>query len=141
MKKVVILICALFAIMTVSINVIAEVPDISGLSDDELIMLKTEILNQQIERGTIKEIDIPGGRYTVGVDIPAGNYTISFIDRGTNLTVWGSEYQDFKSNGGLLLNTTVNKNNPSLGKVVLVEGNVIDFDAALKFSRFVGFDF
>ena len=44
--------------MTVSINVIAEVPDISGLSDDELIMLKTEILNQQIERGTIKEIDI-----------------------------------------------------------------------------------
>lgn len=85
---------------------------------------------------------IPGGRYTVGEDIPAGSYSISATDKGTNLTVWGAAYEDYRTNGGLLLNVVMNKDrNPNLGKVVLEEGNVIDFDAALVFEPFKGFSF
>lgn len=81
--------------------------------------------------------DIPGGRYKVGEDIPAGAYTISTIKKGTNLTLWGADYDDYKSNGGLLLNVVVNDKNPSLGKVVLETGNVIDFTSALSFEKYV----
>ena len=85
--------------------------------------------------------EIPGGRYKVGEDIPEGCYTISNIKRGTNLTVWGAEYDDYKAAGGLLLNVVVNDKNPCLGKVVLVKGNVIDFTAALDFTKYEGLEF
>lgn len=83
-----------------------------------------------------------GGRYTVGVDIPAGSYTISVIDKSTNLTVWGADYGDYQTNGGLLLNVVINKkSNPSLGKVILEEGNVIDFESQLLFEKYTGLSF
>lgn len=80
--------------------------------------------------------DIPGGRYKIGEDIPAGAYIISTIKKGTNLTLWGSKYDDYKANGGLLLNVVVNDKNPTLGKVVLEDGNVIDFTAPLNFEKY-----
>ena len=85
---------------------------------------------------------IPGGRYTVGEDIPAGSYNVSIKDGSTNLTVWGYAYEDFRTDGGLLLNVVVSKrSNPELGKVLLEEGNVIDFDSPLVFAPFKGFSF
>ena len=85
---------------------------------------------------------ILGGRYTVGEDIPAGSYSISATDKGTNLTVWGSSYDDYRTNGGLLLNVVMNKDrNPNLGKVILEEGNIIDFTSPLIFEPFKGFSF
>ena len=85
--------------------------------------------------------DVPGGTYKVGEDIPAGSYSISVINKGTNLTVWGSKYQDYNADGGLLLNVTVDDKNPTLGKVVLEAGNVINFSAPLVFEDYVSLDF
>lgn len=85
--------------------------------------------------------EIPGGRYIIGEDIPEGAYAISTIKKGTNLTVWGSAYDDYKADGGLLLNVVVNDKNPCLGKVVLLKGNVIDFTAALEFTKYEGLEF
>ena len=87
--------------------------------------------------GSALATDIPGGRYKIGEDIPAGAYTISFIKKGTNLTLWGSRYDDYKTNGGLLLNVVINDKNPSLGKVVLQTGNVIDFTSSLSFEKYM----
>ena len=87
--------------------------------------------------GVALATDIPGGRYKVGEDIPAGAYTISIIKKGTNLTIWGSKYEDYRADGGLLLNVVVNDKNPSLGKVILEAGNIIDFTAALSFEKYV----
>lgn len=80
-------------------------------------------------------IEVPGGRYVIGEDIPAGNYSITIKDGGTNITVWGSAYKDYKTNGGLLLNITLlADDNPQLGKVILNEGNVIDFSSPVIFG-------
>lgn len=85
--------------------------------------------------------EIPGGRYKVGVDIPAGAYTIQHVKRSTNLTVWGADYQDYQTDGGLLLNVVMDNKNPCLEKVVLEEGNVINFSAPLEITKYKGLDF
>lgn len=83
---------------------------------------------------------VPGGCYTVGKDIPAGTYTISIEKESTNLTIWGSKYNDYSSNGGLLLNVGLSaKNNQKLGKVVLNDGNIINFSFPLIFEPYKGF--
>ena len=97
--------------------------------------------------GSAPSREIPAGQYTIGTDIPAGAYRISIGSASTNLTVWGAAYRDYSTNGGLLLNVTLNGRsnstsyNPVLGKVILEEGNVIDFSATLKFEEYAGLDF
>lgn len=86
-------------------------------------------------------LDIPGGRYVVGEDIPAGAYTISIEQSSTNLSVWGAAYQDYDTNGGLLLNVLLSADsNPTLGKVVLEENNVIDFSQSIQMEKYNGLD-
>ncbi len=138
------LLCLLIAILTLSITTIcyADLPDITSLSDEELVLLKTNILDEMIKRDLVKEVEVPGGRYTVGTDIPAGAYSIEIRSMSTNLTVWGSAYGDYSSDGGLLLNEGLySDDNPKLGKVALEDGNVIDFGKTLYFSRFTGLGF
>ena len=54
----------------------------------------------------------------------------------------GADYGDYQTNGGLLLNVVINKkSNPSLGKVILEEGNVIDFESQLLFEKYTGLSF
>lgn len=90
----------------------------------------------------VNEFILAGGRYIVGEDIPAGSYTIQLEGGSAYVTVWGAAYQDYNTNGGLLLNTVLEDTGESmLGKVVLEEGNVIDFDASLNFTVFQGISF
>lgn len=87
-------------------------------------------------------LTVSGGRYTVGEDIPAGYYTFA-IEKGlTNLTVFGANYDDYETNGGLLLNILLDANkNPILGKVVLEEGNIVSFDKSLIIEKYVPADY
>lgn len=126
-------------ILSANITCYATVPDITNLSDDELIQLKSNILDEMLNRDLLKEVEVPGGRYTVGIDIPAGSYSIEIRTGSTLLTVWKSSYGDYS---GLLLSEGLFVDeNPTLGKVILEEGNIIDFGYALFFKRFSGLDF
>ena len=44
----------------------AEIPDISNLTNEELVSLNVLILQKLIDNGYIKEVTVPAGIYTVG---------------------------------------------------------------------------
>lgn len=54
----------------------ADLPDISGLSYDELVQLKDKINLAIWNSQEWQEVDVPEGTYLIGEDIPAGHWTI-----------------------------------------------------------------
>lgn len=85
MKKIfaVLLVCAmLFALpaMATAVSVFPEVAtavDLSGMSFDELLVLKVEIDKALVKCEEWQEVEVPVGVYTVGEDIPEGHWNIS----------------------------------------------------------------
>ena len=56
---------------------LADLPDISELSFDELVELKQQINLALWSSDTWQEVKVPVGTYKIGEDIPAGKWTIS----------------------------------------------------------------
>lgn len=57
-------------------TVMADVPDISGLTDEEIIELNSLVNQAIVDRNINKSAELLRGRYLVGKDIPAGSYTV-----------------------------------------------------------------
>lgn len=74
MKKLLILIVALVFIPSI---VMADLPDISNLSYEELVALKDQINLAMWNSQEWQEVSVPFGTYKIGEDIPAGHWTIS----------------------------------------------------------------
>ena len=74
MKKVIMIVVLL--IFTVS-SACAEIPDISGLSYDELVQLKNSINLAMWQSEEWQEVTVPVGVWIVGEDIPVGHWSIS----------------------------------------------------------------
>lgn len=49
---------------------------LSGMTDEELTILKQQLDTEILDRGMVKSATLPVGTYTVGVDIPQGAYEI-----------------------------------------------------------------
>ena len=75
MKKLIALILAALMIPAASI---ASVPDISGLTRDELLELNRQIQLTLFSQQLVDGVTVPAGTYTVGEDIPAGTYRIVY---------------------------------------------------------------
>lgn len=73
-----ILICILLLAMSCCYAETSNVPDISGLSIDELIELRN-IIDSEIFKKNCATV-LYAGDYIVGVDIPAGDYTVTQND-------------------------------------------------------------
>ena len=85
MKKIFALLLALFLLPAFSL---ADIPDISGLSYDELVQLNNQINLAMWNSEEWQEVTVPPGTYQIGVDIPAGHWTIKpGIDHGY-FAVW-----------------------------------------------------
>jgi hypothetical protein len=56
---------------------LADLPDISGLSYDELVQLKDKINLAMWNSEKWQEVTVPAGVWTVGEDIPVGHWSIS----------------------------------------------------------------
>ena len=108
------------------------------MSEAEIVQVAAGLNDELIRRYLVEQVEIPAGRYTVGTDIPAGDYRIAISTGYAYLSVWGSEYNNFDEDGGLLLSMVLNAENKEIGKAVLNEGNVIDFDSALVFETYHG---
>lgn len=67
----------LAAALLISATASADLPDLSGLSFDELIALREQINLAIWQSQDWQEVTIPAGVWQVGVDIPAGYWTIS----------------------------------------------------------------
>ncbi len=84
MKKLIALILILAMLLPAA--ALADLPDISGLSFDELIELKQKINLALWDSEEWQEVKVPIGVWKIGEDIPAGKWTISAAtDNGSYL--------------------------------------------------------
>ena len=120
----------------------AESVDLSALSFADLLSLRSALDAEILSRPEWKEVTVPPGEYTVGIDIPAGVYSIEHAGkRSGNFCVWGAAVDDYKANGGLLINTTISKDNPFLARLVLKDGNVLETNTTILMTPYQGLGF
>lgn len=80
MKK---LIAVILILAMVPVIAIGDLPDISGLSYDELVQLKNQINLAMWNSQEWQEVTVPQGVWTVGEDIPVGHWSISLSPEST----------------------------------------------------------
>lgn len=69
----------------------AEEIDLTALTWEELLELKSAITLEQLTRDEWEEVEVPQGVYKVGEDIPAGKWTVT-CKYGTSATIsWGEK--------------------------------------------------
>ena len=70
------LLCILFVLLLLPVASMADLPDLSGLSFDELVQLREQINLVIWNSQEWQEVTVPIGLYIVGEDIPEGTWTI-----------------------------------------------------------------
>ena len=125
MKKIISLVLVLLLFPALAM---AEI-NLSSMTNDELIQLKTQILDELLTRSEIKEVKVPAGEYTVGEDIPAGNYTVYADSAACMLTVNEYEALHYLGEGN------------HIGKLVLKDGDVVNIVGSCIFTVYQGLGF
>ena len=121
MKK--LLIAALILALILPAAALADLPDISGLTRDELIELDRSIQALLFSEELANGIKVDQGKYIIGEDIPAGTYRIE-------ITGIGGYYDLYDKQGGKKISsglTGSTYNVTDIGKLVLEEGNYLVF--------------
>ena len=77
MKKRVVSLITAMMIFGCSLTASADVPDISNLTDEEMVELLSNVNSAIVERDIEKSTELIAGKYTVGPDVPPGSYIIS----------------------------------------------------------------
>ncbi len=72
---------AIILILALALPVVssADLPDLSGLSFEELVQLRDQINLAMWNSQEWQEVTVPAGIYQIGVDIPAGHWTIKAL--------------------------------------------------------------
>ena len=82
---------------------LADLPDISGLSYDELVQLKEQINLAMWNSQEWQEVTVPVGIYVVGKDIPAGYWHIASKEYSYTM-IWYFEKLDAYGTGPDVVN-------------------------------------
>ena len=98
MKKLIAVI--LILVVLVPAYSFADLPDISGLSYDELVQLKDNINLAMWNSDKWQEVTVPIGVWTIGEDIPVGHWTIS-VDKNSSRDWVSITYCDLLDESGL----------------------------------------
>jgi len=86
------IICLFLALLLFPVVSLADLPDISGLTRDELIELSHLISNALFDQSLPYGVLMPAGDYIIGVDIPAGDYRADTVsDVGGSISVYRSK--------------------------------------------------
>lgn len=119
MKKLITLL--LIAALLLPAAALADLPDISGLTHNELIELNHRIQMRLFSEKLINGVNIPIGRYTVGEDIPAGSYRVAISAENGLIAISSPEG---KSVCSYLVGSTFNV--AEIGKITIEEGQIFD---------------
>lgn len=126
--------------------------DLSGMSFDELLVLKEQINAALWASDEWQEVTVPAGVYEIGKDIPAGHWTITPVDGETARVYWGSSLDESKTDIPPLslytyeqitspADTYAKYNNIESVSWDLTGGSfVVIKDSAVIFSPFAGLD-
>ena len=71
----------ILAIILVVALILPAIPDISSLTNDELLTLNHEIQLRLFSEKLVNGIQIPAGKYIIGEDIPEGIYRVETADK------------------------------------------------------------
>ena len=76
------ILCCLFILILLPVVSLADLPDISGLSFDELVQLREQLNLAIWNSQEWQRVTVPAGAYEIGVDIPEGYWTMTpnYID-------------------------------------------------------------
>ena len=88
------LICLFFALIVCPVFSLADLPDISGLSFDELVQLQDQINLAMWNSQEWQEVTVPPGTWKIGEDIPAGHWSIRLGVSHGYTTLWYFEQPD-----------------------------------------------
>ena len=126
MKKLITLL--LIAALLLPAAALADLPDISGLSHDELIQLNHQIQLRLFSEQLVNGVKVPPGTYTIGEDIPAGSYRVEV--EGEN-----GMYAVYDANGEPTDSSLCGSFHDVLefGKLILTEGTTFE----IKYTTFV----
>ena len=97
MKK---LITLLLILAMMPVIALADLPDISGLSFDELVQLKDQINLAIWNSQEWQEVRVPAGVWIVGEDIPAGHWSITPTDGSIVFVSYSSDVNAKKNPSG-----------------------------------------
>lgn len=122
MKKLLSLILALALLLPAA--ALADLPDISGLTDDELLELNHQIQLRLFSEQLVNGVEVPAGEYTVGSDLPAGVYRMEVVtpSAGGYLYVFASAERQTPVNQSFLGEYW---GVMEIGKIELTDGNVL----------------
>ena len=126
MKKVITLIVT---ILLFSQAALAADVNLQDMTTDDLIALRTAIVQELMDRGEIKSATVPAGEYTVGPDIPAGSYSISTSQIMVTVTV--NEYEQ------LFVITP----DDGVGKITLNENDTLTCSSTIVLEKYAGLSF
>ena len=129
--------CMLVSLLLVS-AALADVPDLSGLTDDEIVELLGKVNEELVSRGISKSAVLPAGKYIAGKDLPAGSYIIVCkTDDNHHGIVWAAAATDDLNNQyPSLLYEHVSFNCEEQFRITLDEGGILNlpFTATLTVS-------
>lgn len=132
MKK---LICAVLILCLFPVVALADAPDMSGLTYDQLIELRNYLTQEIMSRPEWKEVQVPTGIWIVGTDIPVGSYSIHPTSGGAFLRIYTDKNK-------MIINQGIRKENQAVGKIELLEGYQVEIsDGSLIFSPPVSLGF
>ena len=131
-------VCSLLVCMLAVSVAFADIPDISSLTNDELVLLLETVNAALVSRGIEKSATLPAGKYTAGKDFPAGSYIITCrTDDNHHGIVWVSAPTDDLDNDyPSILYKHVSFNSEEMFRVTIEEGGVLSlpFMAILTIS-------
>ena len=121
MKKLITVILILALLLPAA--ALADLPDISGLSSDELLELNHQIQMLLFSEKLVQGITVEQGKYIIGEDIPAGTYRIEITGIGGFYDLY--DKPDGKKIAAGLTGSTYHVD--GIGKLILEEGNYLCF--------------
>ena len=129
--------CCLICLLLLP-SALADVPDITGLTDDEIVEMLGKINEEIVSRGIMKSAELPAGKYTGGRDLPAGSYIITCkTDDNHHGIVWVSAAADDLDNQyPSILYEHVSFNSEEKFRVMIENGGILNlpFTATVTIS-------
>ena len=102
---------------------IADIIDLSGYTDDEIVMINRQVDAEIEKRGIVKSAVLQIGKYSVGDDLPAGSYLLEFAptaDKGHYFNYAVYNFAGRKINGDVFCTKQL--------KITLEEGQTLEIE-------------
>lgn len=126
MKK---FLCLLVALVLVGSIALAEVIDLSSMTDDDLLVLKEQVIQAVSERGLIKEFQLTAGVYIGGVDIKPCRYMLTATEVNDSVSIGlAKDAESLDSDKGVLFMDSEyfrEGDEPKTYSLSIAEGNVL----------------